>query len=146
MKAVKLLVSHLVLFVTTAALAGWLCATPARLAAQTGFNAICSSSSPPTGISCSGAFLDASAAGGADLCAKIYNVINSSSYPTDGAVIDARGINPGGSNTCADTPWWNGTTNLTKPSYILLPSGTITISHAWIMPDRARIWGEGRRG
>jgi hypothetical protein len=132
------------LFVTLGILLGWFSVSPTPAHSQAGDNAICNSSSPPTGISCSAAFIDASVGTSGDLCARIYSVINSASYPAMGAVIDARGINPGGPNTCANTPWWNGTTNLTKPSYILLPSGNITISHVWIMPDRARIWGEGR--
>ncbi len=144
MKVASTSVYKSVLFITFSILLGWFCVSPTAAQAQSGENAVCNSSSPPTGISCSAAFVDASVGTTGDLCARIYSVINSASYPAMGAVIDARGINPGGPNTCADTPWWNGTTNLTKPSYILLPSGNITISHVWIMPDRARIWGEGR--
>jgi hypothetical protein len=144
MRVTRTSVHKSALFVTLGILLGWFSVSPIPAHGQAGDNAICNSSSPPTGISCSAAFIDASVGTSGDLCARIYSIISSASYPTTGEVIDARGINPGGPNTCANTPWWNGTTNLTKPSYILLPSGNITISHTWIMPDRARIWGEGR--
>src|SRR5579863_5412373 len=132
-------------FSTMAVLLGWFSVSPTRVEAQQGDNAVCNSSSPPAGIKCSPAFIDASVITGSpnnDLCGKIYAVLNGT-YPTNGAVIDARGIT---ALTCASgtTPWNNGTSTLSKPSHILLPSGTITIPTTWGLPQGTRITGEGR--
>jgi hypothetical protein len=114
--------------------------TPAE--AQQGYNAVCNTSSPLTGIDCSAAFFDASVFGGGDICTQINTVLKSSLYPAVGAVIDARGINSGNSSmTCKISPW-NG---VTEPSVVLLPAGTITIPGPWVLPDRTRVLGHGER-
>jgi hypothetical protein len=112
-----------------------------QLQAQSaGNNVIFGSSSACTSGGCiaSTAFIDASALSGSDLCAKI-NTALTSGYPSTGAVIDARGIGSGTTQSCAATPW--GTS--TNPSTILLPSGTIQISNTWTLPGGTRIVGTG---
>jgi hypothetical protein len=121
--------------------------SPALVRAQTGYNAVCTSS-PPAGVTCSqytsssSGVLDASTFTGADLCAKINSALVAS--PAVGAVIDARGIGSGTNQSCASSPW-NGITN-PHPSVILLPSGQITIPATWVLPNYTRIYGQGQRG
>jgi len=120
-------------------LIGFLFLTPASMEGQNGYNAVY------TGGTCclsSAAFVDASVYSG-DLCFKIYQALQGLPIGTAESVIDARGINPGGSNSCTNTPWWNGSALQTRGSYILLPAGTITISSTWIMPDHAKLVGQG---
>src|SRR5579862_2353734 len=102
---------------------------------QTGDNAIYTGSSS---FSSSAAFVDASVFSGTDFCTKVYNAI--SGHPA-GTVIDARGIT--GTLTCANTPWWNGTTALVTPTTILLPSQTISVSTTWYIPNFTKISGAG---
>jgi hypothetical protein len=78
------------------------------------------------------AFIDASVLQGqSDFYATIYNILQPSSYPSSGAVIDARGIST--NMTCASgTPWFESSTGyVNKPSTILLPAGTITANTSW---------------
>jgi len=120
---------------------GSLSLRPVQLHAQAaGNNAVFGSSSACTSGGCiaSTAFIDASILSGSDLCAKI-NTALTSGYPAAGAVIDARGIGSGTTQSCAGTPW--GTS--THPSTILLPSGTIQISSTWALPNGTRIVGTG---
>ena len=125
--------------VTLAIVVGWLAALPNLAAAQQGDNAVCNSSTPPTGIKCSPAFIDASVLAGADICAKIFNAIGL--LPSTGGVVDARGISTG--LTCTtDTPWVQSTST-TIPADILLPTGTITIGTTWVLPDHTRVIGVG---
>jgi hypothetical protein len=138
------------LFGTMAVLLGWFFASPARLAAQTGDNAVYTTAC----CSPSASFIDASVFTGyngeTDICARINRVITGGSLPAPGGVIDARGINSSMTCPSGDTPWsyFSGGThhNATRPSHILLPAGTIVISTPWVMPDRNRITGEGRGG
>jgi hypothetical protein len=143
--ATKLVASRM--FVGTILLLGWLSALPPQMEAQQGDNAVCNSSSPPSGIKCSPAFIDVSVITGSpnnDLCGKIYAVLSSASYPASGTVVDARGVT-GAALICASstTPWSNGTTTVSVPSHILLPSGAITIATAWALPQATHISGEG---
>jgi hypothetical protein len=136
-------------FATMVVLLGWFAASPTRVQAQQEYNAVCNSSSPPPGITCTAAFLDASVAPGSDLCAKIFYVLTHS-YPATGAVVDARGIS-GSALTCAggagnNSPWVQGIANTNNPSVILLPTGTINIPTTWILPPRTRIKGMGVDG
>jgi hypothetical protein len=78
-----------------------------------------------------------------DVCADIYQALNSLGTSALMAVIDARGI-PQASNayTCTKTPWGPSGTNAI-PSVILLPAGKIPIGTTWILPNKTRIIGEG---
>lgn len=118
-------------------------AVPAE--AQKGDNAVWLTSStkgPST------AFIDASAfcatAGSCttsdDFCAVVNKALNT--LTASGGVIDARGINSGGSNTCAKSPFISPST-INTPSTVLLPTGTITISKGWILPNGTKIIGQG---
>jgi hypothetical protein len=90
----------------------------------------------------SSAFIDASVATGTDLCAKIFNSI--ALLPASGGVVDARGVNSGTSQTCTSgTPWVQGTSGANRPSIVLLPSGTVTTSRTWILPNGTKILGQG---
>jgi len=110
-----------------------------------------------SGIVGSSSFIDASTFGGihVDICAVLYGILSSASttYPSSGAVIDARGLpgTTGTKMTCAagTTPWNNGATFVNVPSTILLPAtgGTtptpIIISSPWILPSNTHLIGEG---
>jgi hypothetical protein len=142
MKITGKLVASWMFFATMVALMGWLATSPTRAQAQSGFNAVYQSSSTIP----SSSFIDASAYSGADLCAKINAVLTSTLpvYPSAGAVIDARGIGSGTTQSCAASPWAGfGTSNPAPPSHILLPSGTITIAAKWALPQGTHISGEG---
>jgi hypothetical protein len=142
MRVTRASVYKSVLFITLGILLGWFSISPTPTHAQAGDNAICNSSTPPTGIKCSASFIDVTFLTGTDICAKIKTGIGL--LPTVGGVIDARGVNPGTSQTCANSPW-NGLTS-PPPAYIYLPTGTITIPATWVLPDHTRIFGEGRGG
>jgi hypothetical protein len=112
---------------------------------KAGNNAVYSGSST---IVPSSAFVDASVLDpGGDLCGKInaaLTLLNSSPY-TGAGVIDARGITPGGSNSCSANPWAGFTSTTAPSSVVLLPSGTITLSSGanWVLPTGTRVIGEG---
>jgi hypothetical protein len=111
--------------------------------AQTGDPAIWLSA----GLQSSGAYVDASAFCGTSGCASqnFCTVVNQALHalPAAGGVVDARGINPGGSNTCGGTTPYTGTNTIMAPSILLLPSGTISIGKTWILPNASKIIGEG---
>jgi len=120
---------------------GWVSAFPTRTQAQViGNNAVYSSGTSETGSS---AWIDASVFTGTDVCAKVNAVFKSSAnpYPAAGAVIDARGVNPGTTQTCSISPWSGVTTP--PPSTILLPPGTIVINNGITLPNRTRLIGAG---
>jgi hypothetical protein len=116
-----------------------------RVAAQ--YNAVFNSS----GTVPSGSFVDASVAtfSSTDFCTQLYDAlyyVQSLTVPPAGVVIDARGISafPG---TCgsASTPWTQTSKpNITIPSTILLPNGTINIGATWVLPGLTRIIGKGK--
>jgi hypothetical protein len=130
----------------------WFSALSVRAEAQSqGNNAIYYYTTTNPGVCCTDslAFIDAKVIaannGNPDLCATIYNIITSfyyTSYPSAGAVIDARGLT---NLTCASgtSPWYNGTTYANIPSTILLPSGTIKITYPWVLPNNTRLIGQG---
>jgi len=100
----------------------------------------------PSGVTFSTAYIDASAvAQGSNICVTLSNILSGTAFNnTNGAVIDARGIHPGTTQPCTVDPWgtipsggWD------TPATILLPSGTITISKTWIIPNFSKIIGEG---
>jgi|HubBroStandDraft_5_1064220.scaffolds.fasta_scaffold00429_10 hypothetical protein len=101
------------------------------------------------GIQGSSAYIDASVIPGTgaktDVCARINAVLQSSTvtYPTAGAVIDARGVGSGTTQVCSISPW-GGTapTGGWRPATILLPSGVIVIPAGWTLPNETRIIGE----
>jgi len=118
-------------------------------AQSAGNNAVYSSTTTVTG---SPALIDASAFGGSTLptiCSILYGIIGSTTYanyPASGAVIDARGLVSGTNasfNCGSTTPWWNGSAYLDQPSVILLPTGTITSSYTWVLPNNTKIVGQG---
>jgi len=109
-----------------------------------GNNAVYGTCSGSVSTQGSPAYIDASAVTqGTDFCDTLYKIISGGTYPSGGAVIDARGF--GTSITCAagSTPWTNGTAFAGNPATILLPAGTITISNTWILPLYGRIVGQG---
>jgi Pectate lyase superfamily protein len=125
----------------------------AQCTAATGNNTVYGNCSGSIAVQPSAAYIDASASTNSttqDFCLTLFNIINGSSYPGPGAVIDARGINSGNNSmscTSNNTPWIKGPSSSftanSSPATILLPAGTITISNTWIMPEYARIIGEG---
>jgi len=142
-------------FAIVAVLTCWLSAFPDLANAQgsQGQDAVYNSSNSVVG---SNAFIDASMFGknNTDVCAVLYGILSgtSTSYPTLGAVIDARGLpgSTGTSMTCAagTTPWsQNGNTTIVNvPSTILLPatgSSPIQIPTTWVLPSNTRLIGEG---
>lgn len=93
-------------------------------------------------IKASDSYIDATPyfGGSVDLCKAINNANNSIPAGVVGAVIDARGINPGTTQSCANSPFATSPfSNVT----ILLPRGTIKIAQPWIVPIYTHIIGEG---
>jgi hypothetical protein len=107
-----------------------------------GDNAVYKSSTALTG---SPAFIDANALANGDICNTINVILTGSSFPSTGAVIDARGFLPSGtmgvkgSQPCMSDPFLG----VTKPSTVLLPASTLLLSTAWVLPNNTRIVGEG---
>ena len=121
--------------------------TPATAQSQ-GNNAVCTSPSACSGTTGTAAFIDASVLASGTICSTLYGILSSISYtyPSGGAVIDARGLNSGNTSmTCAagTTPWTNGSTPVHVPSTILLPTGTIIIPTTWLVPSLTRLIGQG---
>jgi hypothetical protein len=153
MKIAKKLVANRMLFAAVALVLGWLAISPAPAQAQAGSNVVTSGTGTvPTWAVASPSFIDASAVTSStpynDLCGKIYTILSSTSYPSTGAVIDARGL-AGSALTCASgtSPWiYGGLAPVNVPSVILLPTGTINIPRTWILPGETRIKGVGEDG
>src|SRR5215471_11452380 len=78
------------------------------------------------------------------ICSVIFGILQPSTYPPAGMVIDARGIG-GSALVCAanTSPWLKNGTSINKPSTILLPAGTITIPNKWVLPGGTMLIGEG---
>jgi hypothetical protein len=94
-------------------------------------------------------WIDASgfwSSGSPDLCSILNGILLSSSYPSAGAVIDARGIyttasgNPPGPINCTGNPFSGVPSNL-PPSTILLPAGGINVSATWVLPSNVKLIG-----
>src|SRR3984957_10406342 len=111
-------------FVTATVLFGWLSVFPCSVYGQRVQNSVFN----PSGTKvASPDFIDASQFGSSltNICAVLYGILSSTSitYPSSGAVIDARGLpgTTGTSMTCAvgTTPWNNGATTVSVPSTIL---------------------------
>jgi hypothetical protein len=157
MRSTKIFVSDRLFFAAMVVLLmGW-SISPTPLQAQSqGNNAVYSNSSTVTG---STAFIDASVFSlingtihYTDICARINAALVSLPSGTFGAVIDARGIGGSDLTSCptGSTPWQyvNGTfqSSSTNPATILLPSGTITTTHSWGLPNTTRLIGLGAGG
>jgi hypothetical protein len=143
MKSTKKLALSSLFLGTMLVFLGWIAAFPTPTHAQTGVignNAVYSSGTTVTGSS---AWIDASVFAGTDVCAKVNAVFKSTAnpYPAAGAVIDARGVNPGTTQTCSIN-FWSGVTT-PPPSTILLPPGTIIINNGITLPNRTRLIGAG---
>src|SRR5262249_48463498 len=126
MRYIKGLPSGLHVAVLCALLSGFSIHASAQGQGGQGQNAVY----PSSGTCCMGsqAFIDASmfATTNGDICTVLKGILDSSSYPSTGAVIDARGLttsNPVTSMTChSATPSpWSGIAN-PPPSTILLPA------------------------
>jgi hypothetical protein len=122
----------------------------AVLAQSQGNNAVYyQSGSSGTCCQGSGAFIDASMFTSTTFCSTLYSILNGLSYPSTGAVIDARGLNSSTTTmTCAagTTPWNNGSTLVNVPSTILLPAGTIVTHSTWVLPANTHLIGVGDGG
>src|SRR5438105_14559004 len=114
-----------------------LSAIPAHAQLQ-GSNAVYSGSMALVG---SNASIDASTFTGVDICDKINKALLTITGGTlkGGTVIDARGIGPGTTQPCANNPFLPPAAP-PKPAKVLLPSGTITLSHEWIIPDHTQVY------
>jgi hypothetical protein len=141
---------------TAAVVSACLCSFSISSAAQAaqGNNAVYDSNGNCTSSSCgfSGAFIDASmflnpVTQGKDFCDTINGILRSkfgNTYPSAGAVIDARGIS-GSALTCTiGSPWSENGVYVNKPSVILLPAGTITTSIAWVLPANTKLIGTAK--
>jgi hypothetical protein len=120
--------------------------------AQQGQDAVYSASGQPTN---SPAFIDASMfIGNAvpnNFCVVLNAVLTSRSYPSTGAVIDARALSTANTNmNCSASPWAG--ISSPPPSTILLPgtgpgnpssNSIIVISAPWILPSNTHLVGEG---
>jgi hypothetical protein len=121
----------------------WYSAFVTAVEAQTGYNAIFSGGV----VVPSSSFIDATAFPGSDICARLFNAISYSGYPTAGRVVDGRGLNSGNTSmTClrGSTPWSQTSGNTTNPATILLPAGNIVINSVWVIPSQTSVIGEGR--
>jgi hypothetical protein len=144
-------------FLGLAALLAWSFTGPSLTLAQTeGNNAVYNSNNS---VVASPAFIDASmylpphsTTQGQDICDAIFGIfINKwgvGTYPSTGAVIDARGVSGSTNLTCTHgSPWKEGTNTVAAPSTILLPATTaaapIVISSKWILPSNTHLIGQG---
>ena len=135
MKIAKTFIGSGLFFGTLAVLLG-LSALQAHSQAA-GNNAVYKSGTALTG---SASFVDLVGANpaGIDICAKINTLLLASSFKS-GMVVDARGFGSGTSQSCTSNPF----NTVAKTSTVLLPSGTITISSTWVLPNQTRVFGEG---
>jgi hypothetical protein len=149
MKSTMRLASGWMVFTIVVVLAGWFLALPTPAVAQSQGNNAVYYQSGSSGTCCkgSGAFIDASMfkAQATDICGVIYYIFTHS-YPSSGAVVDARGLNSSTTTmTCAvgTTPWNNGSSFVNVSSTVLLPAGTIVIHSTWVLPANTHLIGVG---
>jgi hypothetical protein len=115
-----------------------------------GKNALCTTAPNCSPTVATTAFIDASVflnpgVQGKDLCDTIFGILTSAfgnTYPTTGAVVDARGIS-GSALTCTLGSPWTESTSVIVPSTLLLPAGTILIPSAWVLPPNTHVIGQG---
>jgi hypothetical protein len=104
------------------------------------------------GVTFSSAYIDASAfyqpGGSTDLCQIINNILTSQyfTYPSGGAVVDARGIVPttGSGNDVAQSCSVNPFPTDAPPSTVLLPASGINVASTWVLPSNTVVIGQGR--
>jgi hypothetical protein len=123
-----------------------------------GENAVCTTAPNCSPTVATSAFIDASKFlgnnQGRDLCDTIYGIFNNlynNTYPTAGAVVNARGISGTTNLTCSHgSPWTEGSTTVNVPSTILLPATgagnnftPIIISTGWVLPANTHLIGQG---
>jgi len=115
-----------------------------------GKNALCTTAPNCSPTVATTAFIDASVflnpgVQGKDLCDTIFGILTSAfgnTYPTTGAVVDARGIS-GSALTCTLGSPWTESTSVIVPSTLLLPAGTILIPSTWVLPPNTHVIGQG---
>jgi hypothetical protein len=124
------------------AVVGLVLLSTGQLSAQQGDNAVYQTS---TALAASPAFIDVTALKNGDICNTINSILTGPTYPATGAVIDARGFLPSGSNgfsgpqSCGSNPF----SSVNKPSTVLLPASTLLLAVPWILPKNTRVVGEG---
>jgi hypothetical protein len=145
-----MLAARWLVFVSLMAALAWVSASPVSVQAQTqGNNDVWTVSQGSPKQTGSSAFIDASvfASQYSDICETLYEIMTGGTgvtYPSGGAVIDARGINSGLSCRTG-SPWQrNGYSYINVPSVILLPAAWIYIYGTWVLPPNTRLVGEGR--
>lgn len=142
-------------------IAGWICVYPVDVSAQAPANGETAIYENPTTPVNSQAIVDASVFYPAkgDICQIINFILTDSTefqcggfgHPK-GVVIDARGIGalvPGGGLQCSMNPFdgtnCGGVLNGDGlQATVLLPSATIQVQKTWVLPNEARLIGEGR--
>jgi hypothetical protein len=108
------------------------------MAQSAGNNAVYNGSS----VVSSKAFLDAYAASlstPGDFCAKLGAALGTLVSGTAGMVVDARGLSIAAG--CSSDPFASLTSGLSVK--ILLPAGTLSMTHSWAIHDQSQIVGEG---
>jgi hypothetical protein len=116
-----------------------------------GNNAVCTSQTGCSTTLGTTAFIDASqfvnANQGSDICDAIFGIFvnkwNVATYPSSGAVVDARGIGGSALKCTKGSPWTEGSTTVAAPANILLPAGTILIPTPWVLPASTHLFGQG---
>jgi hypothetical protein len=128
-----------------------LCSAPASGQNTEGNHAVCTSQTGCSTTVGTMAFIDAgqfvNANQGSDICDAIFGIFvntwNVVTYPSSGAVIDARGIGGSALKCTKGSPWNEGSTTVSSPANILLPAGTIVIPTTWVLPAQTHLIGAG---
>lgn len=120
-----------------------------NLGSPANYNVTVSGSTVTTTQVYSNAYIDATALVGSltDFCSILNAALSQlSTYPSNGGVIDARGVQPGPTSqgglnlkACTVSPW----SSISTPAVVLLPPGTILTQVPWVLPPGARLIGEG---
>jgi hypothetical protein len=150
----KAVLLRFLFFATAMILLGWISTSPTRALAQgcspvAGNNLVYGNCSTQSSFG-SQSYIDVSSAttsATGDLCARIASVLATSGLKA-GTVVDARGIVPPTPLSCSSDPFIIGVNGsgqpiFAPPSVVLLPSGTITTSSSWVVPDETQLIGEG---
>ena len=108
------------------------------MAQSAGNNAVYNGSS----VTFSKAFLDAYAVSlstSGDFCAKLGAALGTLGMGTAGTVVDARGLSTAAG--CSSDPFSSLASGLSVK--ILLPAGTLSMTHSWAIHDQSQLVGEG---